>query len=54
MRKANQEIKKREEMEEILKATLICRIAMMDGNRPYIIPFNYGYSPPRPDKFAED
>lgn len=43
MRKANQEIINQEELEEILKATLICRIAMMDGNRPYIIPFNYGY-----------
>ncbi len=43
MRKANQEIKKHEELEEILKAALICRLAMMDGNRPYIIPFNYGY-----------
>jgi nitroimidazol reductase NimA-like FMN-containing flavoprotein (pyridoxamine 5'-phosphate oxidase superfamily) len=44
MRKAKQEIKRREELEEILKATLICRVAMMDGERPYILPFNYGYS----------
>ena len=43
MRKANQEIINQEELEEILKAALICRIAMMDGIRPYIIPFNYGY-----------
>ena len=44
MRKANQEIINQEELEEILKAALICRIAMMDGNLPYIIPLNYGYS----------
>lgn len=44
MRKAKQEINKREELVEILKAALICRVAMMDGERPYILPFNYGYS----------
>jgi len=43
MRKARQEIIKREKLEEILKAALICRVAMMDGNLPYLIPFNYGY-----------
>ncbi len=43
MRKAKQEINKLEELEEILKAALICRVAMMDGHRPYLIPFNYGY-----------
>jgi nitroimidazol reductase NimA-like FMN-containing flavoprotein (pyridoxamine 5'-phosphate oxidase superfamily) len=43
MRKARQEIKKQEELEGILEAALICRVAMMDGNSPYLIPFNYGY-----------
>jgi nitroimidazol reductase NimA-like FMN-containing flavoprotein (pyridoxamine 5'-phosphate oxidase superfamily) len=43
MRKANQEIKNQEDLEEILKGAVICRIAMMDGDLPYIIPFNYGF-----------
>jgi len=43
MRKANQEIKDREILEQILKGAVICRLAMMDGDQPYIIPFNYGY-----------
>jgi len=43
MRKSNQEITDRQELEEILRASIICRVAMMDGELPYIIPFNYGY-----------
>ena len=30
-------------LEEILSAATICRIAMMDGELPYIVPCNYGY-----------
>lgn len=44
MRKVRQEIQNREEMEAILQGAIICRVAMMDGERPYILPFNYGYS----------
>lgn len=43
MRKARQEIKDEKVLEEILKGATICRMAMIDGNLPYIIPFNYGY-----------
>jgi nitroimidazol reductase NimA-like FMN-containing flavoprotein (pyridoxamine 5'-phosphate oxidase superfamily) len=43
MRKVNQEIKDPKVLEEILSAAIICRVAMMDGDLPYIIPFNYGY-----------
>ena len=43
MRKKNQEITDRAIIEEILKESEICRLAMMDGNRPYLLPFNYGY-----------
>jgi nitroimidazol reductase NimA-like FMN-containing flavoprotein (pyridoxamine 5'-phosphate oxidase superfamily) len=43
MRKANQEIRDESVIEEILAGARICRIAMMDGERPYILPFNYGY-----------
>ena len=44
MRKSKQEIKNDKVLEEILGNAIICRMAMMDGDRPYIIPFNYGYS----------
>ncbi len=43
MRKTNQEIKDEKILKEILSGATICRLAMMDGERPYIIPFNYGY-----------
>ncbi len=43
MRKASQEIKDKEVLEEILKGAVICRLAMMDGDLPYMLPFNYGY-----------
>ncbi|MCK4989582.1 MAG: pyridoxamine 5'-phosphate oxidase family protein, partial [Bacteroidales bacterium] len=44
MRKAKQEIIDEKILAEILSGAIICRMAMMDGDRPYIIPFNYGYS----------
>lgn len=43
MRKHNQEITDVKIIEEILSYSEICRIAMMDGDKPYILPFNYGY-----------
>ena len=44
MRKAKQEISDEKILAEILSCAIICRVAMLDGDRPYIIPFNYGYS----------
>ena len=44
MRKTNQEIKDDKILDEILSGVTICRVAMMDGDLPYIAPFNYGYS----------
>lgn len=44
MRQAKREIKDARILEEILKGAIICRVAMIDGDLPYIIPFNYGYS----------
>lgn len=43
MRKANQEIKDKTILEEILKQAKICRLAMIDNGEPYILPFNFGY-----------
>lgn len=43
MRKKNQEVTDPAIIEEILQGSDICRLAMMDGDKPYILPFNYGY-----------
>lgn len=43
MRKVNQEITDPAILEEILSSEHICRVAMYDGKRPYLLPFNYGY-----------
>jgi nitroimidazol reductase NimA-like FMN-containing flavoprotein (pyridoxamine 5'-phosphate oxidase superfamily) len=43
MRKSRQEIKDKAVLEEILSGSEICRLSMLDGELPYIIPVNYGY-----------
>ncbi len=43
MRRLNQKIKDPEIIEEILSGAEICRVAMIDGDVPYLLPFNYGY-----------
>lgn len=43
MRRKDKEITDKSVINEILKKSQICRIAINDGDFPYIIPFNYGY-----------
>ncbi|MEJ2354880.1 MAG: pyridoxamine 5'-phosphate oxidase family protein [candidate division WOR-3 bacterium] len=43
MRKKDKEIQVPEEIGEILSSNKICRIALSDGDAPYIVPMNYGY-----------
>jgi len=43
MRKTNQEITDPGTLEEILSGAQICRLAMCDGEKPYLLPFNFGY-----------
>jgi hypothetical protein len=43
MRKTNLEITDTAVIEEILSGSEICRIAMIDDGKPYLLPFNYGY-----------
>ena len=43
MEKSNQEIKDEQIMNEILGGSGLCRISMMDGDRPYTLPLTYGY-----------
>jgi nitroimidazol reductase NimA-like FMN-containing flavoprotein (pyridoxamine 5'-phosphate oxidase superfamily) len=44
MRRKDNEITDPEVLEEILNKSQVCRIALHDGEYPYIIPFSYGYS----------
>ncbi|MCX8131737.1 MAG: pyridoxamine 5'-phosphate oxidase family protein [Clostridia bacterium] len=43
LRRKDKEIKEKAEIEEILRQTDVCRIALCEGNQPYIVPMNFGY-----------
>lgn len=43
MRKAEREIKGRDELEDVIHRANVCRLAMVDGGEPYIVPMNFGY-----------
>jgi uncharacterized protein len=43
MRKAEDEIKDPAEIESVIKAAQVCRLAMAEGNIPYLVPMNFGY-----------
>jgi nitroimidazol reductase NimA-like FMN-containing flavoprotein (pyridoxamine 5'-phosphate oxidase superfamily) len=43
MRRKELEITDRAEIEAIIADAMICRLAMCDGDRPYIVPMNFGY-----------
>ncbi len=43
MRRKEKEIKKQTDIEQILKESDVCRLAMIDGQTPYIVPMNFGY-----------
>jgi len=44
MRRADKEIKDRQQIDAIIKKTNCCRIALVDGNYPYIVPVNFALS----------
>ncbi|WP_022668084.1 pyridoxamine 5'-phosphate oxidase family protein [Desulfospira joergensenii] len=43
MRRREKEIKEGSAIEEIITSSRVFRLAMVDGNRPYVIPLNFGY-----------
>lgn len=43
MRRKDKEITDRREIEEILAEARICRIALVEKNKPYIVPVNFGF-----------
>ena len=43
MRRTDREIVSREEMDEIIRGSQVCRIALALDNKPYIVPVSFGY-----------
>ncbi len=43
MRRSDKEIKDPELILEILNQSEMCRIALCDGEKPYLVPMNFGY-----------
>lgn len=43
MRKSDKEIKKQAEIEEVIQKAVVCRLGLVDGDEPYIVPMNFGY-----------
>jgi len=43
MRRTDKEIESREEVDEIIRGSDVCRIALAMDNMPYIVPVSFGY-----------
>lgn len=43
MRRKDKEITSIEQIEEIIAKAVVCRLAMVDGDRPYLVPLCFGY-----------
>ncbi|MFC2158503.1 pyridoxamine 5'-phosphate oxidase family protein [Acidobacteriota bacterium] len=44
MRRKDKEILDQDEIYRIIQKARYCRVAFCDGERPYVLPFNYGYA----------
>ena len=42
MRRGEKEIEDREEIEEIVRRALVCRLGKVDEGRPYVVPLSFG------------
>ncbi|MFA5190838.1 MAG: pyridoxamine 5'-phosphate oxidase family protein [Verrucomicrobiia bacterium] len=43
MRRNDKEIADRRQMDEIIRGSLVCHVAMAKDNAPYIVPMSFGY-----------
>lgn len=43
MRRSDKQISDKKEIEEIIRQSTICRLAMCDAGAPYIVPLSFGY-----------
>lgn len=48
MRRNDREIKEQTEIKEVIKKANVCRLALIDGELPYIVALNFGYKPGNP------
>lgn len=44
MRRKDREVTEISEIQAILNSCKVIRLAMIDGNRPYVVPLNFGYT----------
>lgn len=44
LRRGERAMDQRAQQEELLRLCKVCRLALCDGDRPYLVPLNYGYS----------
>jgi nitroimidazol reductase NimA-like FMN-containing flavoprotein (pyridoxamine 5'-phosphate oxidase superfamily) len=44
MRRHEREITDKEEIEAIIRQALVCRLAMVEGDTPYVVPLCFGYA----------
>lgn len=43
MRRTDKEITDQRQMDEIIRGSLVCRLAMAKDNAPYVVPMSFGY-----------
>jgi len=43
MRRTDREVKNRQDIDEIIQSCLVCHIGMSQDDRPYVLPFSFGY-----------
>ncbi|MBW2599751.1 MAG: pyridoxamine 5'-phosphate oxidase family protein, partial [Deltaproteobacteria bacterium] len=43
VRRKDKEVTRREDIEEIIRRAQVCRIALCEGSRPYVVPLCFGY-----------
>jgi nitroimidazol reductase NimA-like FMN-containing flavoprotein (pyridoxamine 5'-phosphate oxidase superfamily) len=43
MRRTEKEIGDRQQIDEIIRGCLVCRVAMAKDNTPYVVPMSFGY-----------
>jgi len=43
MRQAEREIKDRGAIDDLMNRATVCRLGLVDGDEPYIVPMNFGY-----------
>lgn len=44
MRRSDREVINQDEIREIIDRCVICRVAMVDDGKPYLVPLNFGYT----------